>query len=404
MKTAIYITRNKVWAGDSAYDWDGINMDEVWMRIKREKKINEARIILGNDVSFVTSMRLEETMVNRMSALRMAKSWLPFEIDDDCFDWKEVEIALGEKWLQLIAIQKEFLTSLSAAVKKNGVRVDMVTAIGVLLADKTTEREVPVVVKWTGKEDLLVVAVKGLVDIVTSDVSEDDLMVYAKQKWGLAVNPEQLSFSEAETDLTKEVYAERAKGEDRLVLNLPILKEIVLTGDASMGAEKGSLETTEEPRPEKKKSRLGLYLLILLVVLSVCAGILWKIGKLPFLPGESREKVDRTEEVVSPTPTASPTEEPKPDLSLFSVQVLNGSGVSGEAAKVKEVLLGMGFTSVDVGNTTTTNESLIRTKETVPSSVGNLVIKSIKDYTLMNSDVLTSDGEYDLIIVLGGNY
>ena len=52
-----------------------------------------------------------------------------------------------------------------------------------------------------------------------------------------------------------------------------------------------------------------------------------------------------------PTEIPEPTEEPKKvDLSAFTIKVLNGSGVKGEAAKVKANLTAAGFKVTTTGN------------------------------------------------------
>jgi hypothetical protein len=415
MKTVVYITKNKVWAGELVYDWDGVNLEEIFNRIRREQKVSEARVVLGNDVSFVTSMKFTEEVLNRESVLKVAKSWMPFQIDDECFDWKEVMLVPGEKWLQLAAMERGVLESLSAAVKKSGIKIDLVTAIGVILAGKTVGREVPVVVKWTGKENLLVVAVNGLADLVAGDINEEDLMIYTKQKWGLAVNPEELMFSETNVDVPGIVYAEKIKGDDSLVLNLPILKEVVIADEKKeeevveeksgtegapkpLGLEKIS-ETATEEKTEKKASHLILYLVILTVVVLGCAGLLYKMGFLATIIPQTTKPVTPTM-TLTPTATATPTPEVA-DLSKLKVQVLNGSGVTGEAAKVKAILLGMGFVNIDTGNAAATTASEIQMKSIVPISVGDQIMKSVISYNLSNVSTLTNDNKYDLIMVLG---
>lgn len=415
MKSVIYITKNKIWAGETAYDWDGKNMEEAWLRLRREQGVREARVVLGNEVSFVTAMKVDDAVINRENALKMARSWLPFEIDNECFDWKETELVPGEKWLQFIALQRELLEGLSLAVKKSGVRVDAVTAIGVILAAKTMDREVPVVVRWSGKEDILVVAVRGLADLVASEINEEDIMVYAKQKWGLAVNPEEVVFTDADVDVVDLVNAEKVRGEDRLVLNLPLLKEVVQTQESENkkgkksveGEEKKVVENGEKSEGEgeerSKQSHLWVYLVVLLVVLVVCGGVLWKMGFLTTFFGSSAGKKVETTALTSPTPTASPTAETVV-WSRYTAQVLNGSGVSGEAAKVKKYLIELGIENIDTGNTEATNESQIRIKTDIPQAVADGVINVTKGYQLVPGSALTDLDKYDLIIVLGGNY
>ena len=403
MKTVIYITKNKVWAGGQVYSWDGENLEEIFGRIRRDQKVSEARVVLGNDVSFVTSMKFTEAVLDRESVLRAARLWMPFQIDDGCFDWKEVAIVPGEKWLQLVATEKVFLEQLSLAAKKNSIKIDLVTTIGIILAEKTHGREVPVIVKWTGRENLLVVAVNGLADLVAGDISEEDLMLYAKQKWGLAVNPEELMYTEADMDVVGSVFAEKNRGNDRMILNLPILKEAMVEKEKeeegeSVGSE-DKWENTVEEKTKKKAPNLVFYLIVLVIAALSCGGLLYKMGFLATILPQTAKPVTPTT-TVSPMVTATPTLEAV-DLSKYTAQVLNGSGVVGEAAKIKAILLKEGVINVDIGNTTATTESQIRLKEMVPNTVGEKLIKDIEDNTLTNGTFLMPDNKYDLVIILG---
>lgn len=394
MKTEVYITKNKIWARELSFDWDGVSFDEVFGKIKKELRVNEFRVVLGNDVSFVTAVKTEGVFLTRESVLKLVKSWMPFEIDSDCFDWKEVVLAPGDVWVQIVAIEKELLLSLSSAVKKHGIKVELVTAIGILLGESTTGREVPVIIKWNGRERISVLAVNGLVDLVTAEISEEDLMVYATQKWNLAVNPEEIFVSESDFDLTKNVFSEKNKGEDKQVLNLPILKDIATGIKPEFEIEE---ENTSRPKP-KLKSKLWMYLLILLVVAGTGVALL-KTGTLkPLFLGSTKSKV------VSPTPTPTLVVTPEPttvDLTSFKLQVLNGGGVIGEAAKIKKVLLSKGFVNVDTGNTTATTEGVIKSKINVPESVIKMAQDSVVDYRLASPSDLKADSKYDLIVVVG---
>lgn len=267
MKTVVYITKKRIWVGDRVFDWNGVSMDEVFGRVKKEMKVNGVRVVFGHDVSFVTAIKANDVFLTRESVLKLAINLMPFEIDSECFDWKSVTLGYDEVWIQIVALEKELLYSLISAVKKHGIKTDLITTVGVLLGEKTRDREAPVIVKWFGKESLSVLAINGLVDLVVSDIKEDDLMIYAKQKWGLAINPEEIILKEDEFNLAKKVFSEKTKGEDRLILNIPILKGIISEGKL----EEVFVSKNEEPEKEKevKKHSWWLTLLKSLVVILI---------------------------------------------------------------------------------------------------------------------------------------
>jgi len=217
----VYVTTNKVWVGEKEYSWDGRDIRSVFEKIKKASKVSNIRVVLGSDVSFVTSVKSGDIPLTRKNILKHIKSLVPFEIDDESFDWKQVVLGYNENWVQIVALRKNLLMNLKTTAEKFGIRIDKLTAIGVLLAEKTKGREAPVIIRWNDREKLLVLAVNGLADIVVSSANRDELMVYASHRWGLAVNPEEILFDGNRFDLEKSIYEEKTGGEDKDTLSLP---------------------------------------------------------------------------------------------------------------------------------------------------------------------------------------
>ena len=69
-------------------------------------------------------------------------------------------------------------------------------------------------------------------------------------------------------------------------------------------------------------------------------------------PANNQSETTTTE--LTSTPTLTPTPEPV-DLSKYNVRILNGSGITGEAAKVKILLTTLTFAKVSTGNADTSN-------------------------------------------------
>lgn len=393
MKVICYVTKRRIWVNDKEFVWDGVSFDEVIGKIKKDLQVDEMRVVFGNDVSYVTAVKIEEPVLTRESVLKMIKPWMPFDVDNDCFDWKEVMLAHEERWIQLVALEKDLLLSLSSAVLKHKIGVSLVTSVGVMLAKKTVGREAPAVIKWSGKEKLLVLAVNGLADLVVSSMTEDDLMVYAKQKWQLAVNPEELLLDEKDLNLLEYTYSEKTKGEDRFILNLPLLKKIIME-EKLEEININKPEYIGSTRMESSKSSSGwIYAVILLIMIAV--SIL--VYKLVF----SNRKTSMEAEV-TPTPTEIITPQPeKPDLSQLKIQVLNGSGITGEAAKIKTSLVAEGFVNVDTGNATATNSSTIKAKMEINQSVMDIVTASLEDYKIGTPESLLEGDKYDVVVVIG---
>lgn len=108
--------------------------------------------------------------------------------------------------------------------------------------------------------------------------------------------------------------------------------------------------------------------------------------------------------VTTPTPSSSPSA--VVDVSKFDVAVFNGSGIAGEAGKVKDLLTSAGFNVTSTGNAATYDytKTIIKAK----STVGKTVIQKIKDalskaYVIGDSQTLSSSSTTDIQIVVGSS-
>lgn len=156
------------------------------------------------------------------------------------------------------------------------------------------------------------------------------------------------------------------------------------------------IETSEEKKSSKK------WVIILAIVLAVVlVGFGAKAsGKLSFLAKPA------------PTPTAAPTQAPTPtpsvtpkDKGLIKIQILNGSGVPGQAGQVKSSIVDLGFTSSNI----TTDNADTSDHQGTTAEFGNSVskddrdsvIKALKKTFTSVTDKDSSSQAYDIIITTG---
>lgn len=111
----------------------------------------------------------------------------------------------------------------------------------------------------------------------------------------------------------------------------------------------------------------------------------------------------------TPTPTMAPTPIPTPtpqtvDKATFSVQVLNGGGIPGTAAKMKSFLEGKGYKVAGVGNTDnyTYDKTEVHGKSTMQGAIANLQADLSSSYTIgtVAAD-LSSDTSFDVQVIVG---
>lgn len=111
---------------------------------------------------------------------------------------------------------------------------------------------------------------------------------------------------------------------------------------------------------------------------------------------------------VTPTPAPIaqeplPTEEPEVNKEDLKIKILNGSGVVGEATKVKTLLEGADFVIDSTGNADkydyTTSE--IQAKASVPSSISGEISELMEtDYTTDIVELEESE-DVDIIVIIG---
>lgn len=186
--------------------------------------------------------------------------------------------------------------------------------------------------------------------------------------------------------------------------------------------EKEKSEETNEEKPsvfgsfsndavnkEPKKSYVGFYVIVAVVTFLI--GIVIIVAISYFLP-EGKSNISTK---VTPTPVVtnvSPTEEPTPtpekaNLSAYSIRILNGSGTTGEAAKVQTLLDDKGFSVASIGNASTSDytKTVITAKKKVEQSYLDELIKTLKSEYSVNSVVedASSSQTADVIVTVGSD-
>ena len=142
--------------------------------------------------------------------------------------------------------------------------------------------------------------------------------------------------------------------------------------------------------------------IVLLVGLALISGVL--------IYFEGTKKEQRKQEIsASPSPvikdvSPTPTVLEEVDITKYKIQVLNGSGIQGEAAGAKELLEKDGFTVTNIGNAdkSTYEETVIQAKKGTPIAFLDK-LKSIleKTYTLKDDEDSLESNDFEAIVIIG---
>lgn len=148
----------------------------------------------------------------------------------------------------------------------------------------------------------------------------------------------------------------------------------------------------------EKKSKKGLIFIILLVFVLLGVAGWYLFGK--------KETSDSISDI-TPSPsfsevTPTPTEEPV-DKSEIQIEILNGSGVSGEASKFKTILAELGYTNIEVGNASSSDYTVteVTFKSSVPDEIQNEITDSLESIYAEVDVNNGSIGENDVQIIIG---
>jgi len=177
-------------------------------------------------------------------------------------------------------------------------------------------------------------------------------------------------------------------------------------------------EWLKDVRPDtskevERKSKSGLKVVIIIVVVLAVLGIIaggvfyYQAGfnkKDKTLPNEPEQNQNQ-ELKISPTITETP--EPtleEIDLSELSVNILNGSGITGEAGRVNELLTKLNFKEIETGNADSYDytTTFVNLKQSIPNTVFDKISEALgDDYTVEKDSVLEDSSEYDIEIIVG---
>lgn len=147
-----------------------------------------------------------------------------------------------------------------------------------------------------------------------------------------------------------------------------------------------------------KKNFMWPILFVVFLALALLGGIfVYKKGMI------SNEKVNVVTLTPPPTVIAEPTKA-EIDLSKYAIKILNGGGVSGEAARQKDSLEAKGFTISTVGNADNSDytETIIQAKEKVDKDF-IAKLKSVLEDTFIVGEIeaLSEDASTPIVVILG---
>lgn len=116
---------------------------------------------------------------------------------------------------------------------------------------------------------------------------------------------------------------------------------------------------------------------------------------------DSMSSLEKAVVTLEPLPTNTPT---PVDVSKLTIKVLNGSGIPGEASRLKGILTAAGFTVSSVGNAETSDydKTVVQLKPGVDEAVVRVLKAELaKTYSLGGDGILSKNDIYDAVVIIG---
>lgn len=190
------------------------------------------------------------------------------------------------------------------------------------------------------------------------------------------------------------------------------VEEVNLDEEENPTPESTEPETTVEVTSESNTTQSsGKLIKIILLLLIILVGI---VGWVMYFSAQNPDlfsSINLGGTPPSPTPTATPVPpSPTPvDRSVVSIQVLNGSGVSGAAAATAETLEGIGYTITGTGNADNSDYETteIYTTSDFPENMTDTLLADLtKEYgsASISGELDTLPGEANTRIILGTDW
>lgn len=165
-------------------------------------------------------------------------------------------------------------------------------------------------------------------------------------------------------------------------------------------------------QPEREAKRSNIWFFIWVVLITFILALACITGVYYFTTNSSIKPPSLNFNFSSPTatpvPTAVPTPTPKPvDLTAYTINVLNGSNVTGEAGRLKTKLVNAGFkvgTTGNADNNSYTNTVIEAKKDTNQEYLSALIAELKKTYLIdANITTLRTSNTSDVIVIIGSS-
>jgi hypothetical protein len=368
--------------------WESETLDIALAKIVKELKPKAVRVLVGDKLCYVLRLKVPSTLDKEEERSFIAKeisAKIPEVLADMDWDYKDLHFNVaqekktqeGEKEVVVFSPVKGFFAKLSRAVNKLGIVVEAI--------------EPEAIAKTRNENPLVGLARKA-------DIKGEDRNVLNIEPLEISA-PEEEEVDELKSNelLTNEAKKLKAKSE-----------KIEKEKDIEVVEKKVKVEIPSDKKGNKRELVLRLFLA--LIFLSSIGYIIYYFS--PSILRLRKQDVEiAQEDVISqpdkPEPTETPNNVPveELDLSIYKIQLQNGTGIAGEATFVSDILLAEGFENIDTSDADSFDYVVtqINIKPDVSKDIYRVFERSLNsDFKVVDiPGQLNADSEYDVIVIIG---
>lgn len=344
------------------YGWNNKTIDVVFSKIKSDLKLKKARILLSSDLSYVLRMKIANDTPAKQKREIIAQEInknIPEVLADGQWDYKEIvfdgQQNSPEREIMVFSPVKEIYELINKAIESCGFEIEAIEP-----EEVAQIRDVNPVFGLAKKKDI-----KGK-DETTLNIKFNQEEEEPDQNILLIDEAKKMSKQEAVSDISD------------------------------------SVSSTSQLNVKKtgKGRRIWAILFLFLFSFSGVFIYLYRSGIFAKIAGNFKPL---NTHVLLPTATLIPTPTVF-DVSSYSINILNGSGIEGEAAFAKELLENSRFSVDSVGNDRNYNKEYtsVSIKNNLPAELFNQIDKALDNYYELatESGLLEEENPFDVVITL----
>lgn len=461
--TSIIISKEKIYIWDSEKSvfvevcvWNNKSLLEQLKLIKQNYNLSKIQLFLSDELSFVLSFQIEKTEDSKVRHEKIAEKIaerIPEYFDNIVWDYKVVDLE-DSSLIQVAAVEKSLIVQLQKDFEAANFDVLVIEPLSCAIAKTIDSSKTAKLVIATGViENIIFLTYKSSVFIVDllnteGEVNETKKFIeYIIQKYpenrpdAVIIDDAKKVFSsdlkdylkglnlelQAKSDLLKGISENLGEKETRKSQErLDLIESDALLKPSAISRLTIMIKSLLSKYHLNKNSKFmkGLFFGLVILLLLISSLMLFLYFRSKSLKTNSPQTQNNQTVEVAPVQEIESTPVPETvvnnessvtqenliddlklsDFSGYKLQILNGSGIKGEADKLRALLGDLKFTEITIGNADKTDyvDTLVSYKTMKLLNNTELLDTRMITYKMEHTEtLLKEDNPYDIVIIIG---